>query len=257
MTAILREERIGNQRLILGDCLQVMPGLGRFDAVVTDPPFSERTHRAHDASAKGHAGAGVDGSNRRALGYGALHPGVARSLAFQFAEICTGWIVWATDHTLAPVICSALEEAGRYVFAPLPFYMPGRSVRLSGDGPCSWTDWLICSRTPAQLRWGTLPGGYVAGEGWNEKHRMGGKPLPLMLQVIGDYTRHGQTVLDPFLGGGTTLVACQRLGRRGTGIEIDPEAFDRACRRVDEAARQPDLLIPETRPPAAIQGDLL
>ena len=37
--AILREERIGNQRLILGDCLAVMPTLGRFDAVVTDPPY--------------------------------------------------------------------------------------------------------------------------------------------------------------------------------------------------------------------------
>ena len=54
----------------------------------------------------------------------------------------------------------------------------------------------------------------------------------------------------------TTLVACQRMGRHGTGIEIDPDYFDVACRRVDEAARQPDLLIAETRP-APVQESLL
>ncbi len=62
-----------------------------------------------------------------------------------------------------------------------------------------------------------------------------------------------ETILDPFMGSGTTLVACQRLGRQGTGIELDPGYFETACRRVDEAARQPDLLIPETRGPAPVQ----
>jgi len=164
--------------------------------------------------------------------------------------MCSGWTVWMTDHTLAPTIMQALEKQGRYVFAPLPFYQPGRSVRLSGDGPCSWTDWIVVSRTAAQMRWGTLRGGYIAGEGWNDKQRMGGKPLPLMLQIVEDYTRHGQTVLDPFLGGGTTALACYKLGRKCIGIEIDPEAFERACRRVDEAARQPDMFVKQPDPKA-------
>lgn len=248
--SILKEERIGNQRLILGDCLQVMPTLGWFDAVVTDPPYSERTHKGHDAGAQ----EGRDGAKRATLGYGSLTEETATDLANHFARLCTGWTVWMTDHILAPAISSALERAGRYVFAPLPFHQPGRSVRLSGDGPSSWTDWIIVSRTAAQMRWGTLRGGYIAGEGWADKRRMGGKPLPLMLQVIDDYTRLGQTVLDPFLGGGTTAVACERLGRSCTGIEIDPEAFDIACKRVDEAARQPDLLIPETQPKPVQEG---
>jgi hypothetical protein len=241
---IIREERIGGQRLILGDCLSVMPMLGRFDAVVTDPPFSERTHKGHDAGAC----EGRDKARRATLGYGALSNEAAVELAQHFARLCSGWTVWMTDHTLAPAIASALEGAGRYVFAPLPFHQPGRSVRLSGDGPSSWTDWIIVSRTAAQMRWGTLRGGYIAGEGWNDKQRMGGKPLPLMLQVIEDYTRHGQTVLDPVLGGGTTAVACEKTGRRCTGIEIDPEAFDRACKRVDEATRQPDLSVSTPTP---------
>jgi DNA modification methylase len=66
-----------------------------------------------------------------------------------------------------------------------------------------------------------------------------------MLAICGD------TILDPFMGSGTTLVACQRLGRQGTGIELDPEYFDIACRRVDEAARQPDLF--REPPPKPVQ----
>ena len=73
------------------------------------------------------------------------------------------------------------------------------------------------------------------------------KPVALMEWCLG-FLPNAKTILDPFMGSGTTLVACQRMGRHGTGIELDPDYFDIACRRVDEAARQPDLLIPETRP---------
>ena len=58
-----------------------------------------------------------------------------------------------------------------------------------------------------------------------------------------------QIILDPFMGSGTTLVACQRLGRSGIGIEIDPDYFDIACRRVEEASRQPDLFFEQQAAP--------
>jgi DNA modification methylase len=51
------------------------------------------------------------------------------------------------------------------------------------------------------------------------------------------------TILDPFMGSGTTGVACARLGRRFVGIEIDPGYFGIACRRIEEAQRQPDLFV--------------
>ena len=73
------------------------------------------------------------------------------------------------------------------------------------------------------------------------------KPIALMEWCLG-FVPDAVTILDPFAGSGTTAVACQRLGRECTAIELDPDYFDIACRRVDEAARQPDLLIPETRP---------
>lgn len=52
-----------------------------------------------------------------------------------------------------------------------------------------------------------------------------------------------KTILDPFMGSGTTLVACQKTGRAGTGIELDPDYFAIACKRVDEATRQPDMFV--------------
>ena len=82
------------------------------------------------------------------------------------------------------------------------------------------------------------------------------KPVEMVEHFISLHSVKGQTILDPFMGSGTTLVACQRMGRQGTGIELDPDYFEIACRRVDEAARQPDLLI-TAPPPPPVQESLL
>lgn len=233
-----RIEQIGRATLYLGDARLVMPSLGSVDHIITDPPYSERTHSGHDASAKGHAGAGKDSADRDALGYSALSQADVNTFAEAFTCASGGWIVWMTDHTLAPAVCNALERLGRYVFAPLPYYHQGRSVRLSGDGPCSWTDWIVVARTKALSKWGTLPGGYIANEGWNDKQRMGGKPTRLMRLMVTHYSRPDELVCDPFMGAGTTGVAAMLEGRRFVGVEIDPAAFEISCRRIEDAQRQ-------------------
>lgn len=68
------------------------------------------------------------------------------------------------------------------------------------------------------------------------------KPVALMEWCLG-FLPDAKTILDPFMGSGTTLVACAKLGRKGIGIELDPDYFEIACKRVAEAYRQPDLLI--------------
>jgi site-specific DNA-methyltransferase (adenine-specific)/modification methylase len=80
------------------------------------------------------------------------------------------------------------------------------------------------------------------------------KPLALMEWCI-SFIPAGLTVFDPFAGSGTTLVACAKLGRRGIGVEKAPKHFDIACRRVEEAYRQPDMFI--ERPAAPVQETLL
>lgn len=236
---------IGNATLYRGDCLEVLPTLETVDAVITDPPYSEETHAGHDAV----------GGLRTQLGYRPMSREEAQRLAAAYVEHCTGWIVWMTDYRLAPTILAELRGDGRYAFAPLPFFQPGRSVRITGDGPCSWTDWICVSRTKAQLKWGTLPGGYVAGPGWKDKTRMGGKPTLLMDALVCDYSLPGQTVLDSHMGGGTTGVSCARHGRNFIGIEIDSKVFNDACRRIEAAQKQAQLFEPS--PAAAEQTSLI
>jgi len=234
-----RKEQIGNCTLYLADCMDVLPTLGRVDAVVTDPPYSERCHKGHDAG----SAPAQDGANRARLGYSFLSLADVDKLAPMLCAATDAWVVWMTDSDLALAVRTALERCGRYAFAPLPFYHVGRSVRLTGDGPCSWTDYIIVARTKAQVKWGTLPGGYVAGEGWKDKVHMGGKPTKLMQALVGDYSRFGNTILDPFMGSGTTGVACVKMGRSFIGIEREESYFDIALKRIDDAYRQPDMLI--------------
>ena len=85
--------------------------------------------------------------------------------------------------------------------------------------------------------------GQLANEG---KAHPTQKPLPLMQWCV---RKTSGTVIDPFMGSGTTGVACQRLGRKFVGIEIEPKYFDIACRRIEEAMRQPDLFIPQATKP--------
>lgn len=240
-----RVERIGDATLYLGDCMEILPTLETVDSVIADPPYSARTHAGHDAA----------GAGRKELGYSFLSGEAVRDLCVLYAQKSSGWIVWMTDHTLAPHIERTLALVQRYVFAPLPYFHPGRSVRLTGDGPSSWTDWIVVARTAAQHKWGTLPGGYVAGPGWDDKARMGGKPTALMDALVRDYSRRGQTVLDSHMGAGTTGVACMRSGRKFVGIEVDPEAFELSCRRVEQAWRDRPLFIEDQPKPE--QGDLL
>ena len=140
-----------------------------------------------------------------------------------------GWVVVMTDHVLALPIQRAMESTGRYAFAPLPWYVPGSRVRLSGDGPSSWTVWIVVSRTGRQSKWGTLPGGYMQN---GVRDRIGGKPEELMRALVNDYSRHGNTVLDPFMGSGPTLVAAKRLGRKAIGIEIEERYCEIAAKRL-------------------------
>lgn len=70
------------------------------------------------------------------------------------------------------------------------------------------------------------------------------KPLGLMGELVQLFSNQGATVLDPFMGSGTTGVACARLGRKFIGIELEPKYFEIACRRIEEAQAQPDMFIP-------------
>lgn len=216
---IIKEERIGNQRLILGDCLQVMPTLGRFDAVVTDPPYGlGKRMQGGTWGAKDH--------NSGFLRWDLKTP---------------DWLVGAILDT------PAIVWGGNYLpFPPSRCWLIWNKVNAvptMADFEQAWTN---LDRPSKRM---DLPVGRV------EYGHPTQKPLALMEWCLG-FLPDAKTILDPFMGSGTTLVACQRMGRHGTGIELDPDYFAIACKRVDEAARQPDLLIPETQA-APVQDKLI
>ena len=215
----------GTIELRCGRWQDVLADVERCDAVITDPPYSERTHTAYCAD-------GADGADRRGITYGSLSSGDAVHLVGAWSGRCSGWMAFLTDSELFPSYRDAMLELGRYVFAPVPLVSPGSSVRLSGDGPCSWTCWLMVARpkTKAFAKWGTLRGAYQFPPG--DKIVMGGKPLAAMRAIVSDYSRAGDLVVDPCAGGATTLLACALEGRRCIGAEMDPATFDLAVKRL-------------------------
>ena len=81
------------------------------------------------------------------------------------------------------------------------------------------------------------------------------KPIALMEWCLG-FLPDARTILDPFAGSGTTLVACQRLGRQGIGIELDPDYFEIACKRVQDVVDRPPLFTPAPPKPTQDKMDL-
>jgi DNA modification methylase len=214
---IRKEERIGGQRLILGDCMEVMPLLDKVDAVVTDPPY----------------GIGITKSNRLA---------VSRGLGGK------SWDDVAPDLSLLPAVPSIIW-GGNYFDLP-PTRAPlvwdkNNAGRDFADFEMAWSNLDMVARRIV-FRPMNMDGG---------KLHPTQKPIQVMEWCLG-FLPNAQTILDPFMGSGTTLVACQKLGRNGIGIELDPDYFDIACKRVDEATRQPDLFVEPASAPVQEGFDL-
>lgn len=248
---IVREERIGNQRLILGDSLQVMPGLGRFDAVVTDAPFGISDAPLPGSGDRPDGKRGGKRKGRKSTWFKPSH--WDKSLDPAFGAVCdmAQLVVWFGQWRKR-------EEVAGFMRWPLRSEIVwAKDCHVGPPSPVAARDeriWVFAEKGVKGATFETSVWDHPIIPTWAHKHHKNEKPVGLMERLIA--WTGAQTILDPFAGSGTTLVACQRMGRAGTGIELDPDYFDIACKRVDEAARQPDLLIPETRP-APVQESLL
>lgn len=195
------------------------------DTLITDCPYSAKTQGGHDV--------GVVDLDRRSLSYPPWTPDDVRRFVEAWHPRVKGWIVSVTDDQLAPAWSAALEAAGRYCFAWLPYVAPGSRVRLLGDGPSAWTCWIVVARprTREMAKWGTLPGAYLLPPG--QAHSMpvvGGKPIWLGAALVRDYSRPGDLIVDPCCGAGTFGVAAIREGRRAIMGDLTREHADLAAR---------------------------
>lgn len=204
------------------------------NAIIVDTPYSARTHGGHDDGAEevNKANERPDGGGRRRIVYPPWSPEDVRAFVQAWHPVCTGWFVTITDHVLAPVWSEALEAAGRYVFAPLPYVAPGSRVRFQGDGPSAWTYQIIAARPKTRefATWGTLPGAYILPGGMGEFIPIvGGKPSWLACRLCEHYSRRDDLVVDPCCGAGSLLVGAIRTGRRAVGGDVLREHADLAA----------------------------
>lgn len=225
-------ETIGDATLYLGDCREILPTLGKADAVVTDPPYGIGEAWGTDARWQG------------ACGKGRLWQGRP------------DWDVPPDPALLANLIVQPAIIWGGNYFPALPaskawLVWDKCADMLQAHAELAWTNCAPTVRTYRKSPLGAFGNGGANGE---VKGHPTQKPIGLMIWCLG-FIPKARSILDPFMGSGTTGVACVSEGRTFIGIEREPTYFDIACRRIEEAYRQPRLF---DEPPAKpIQPSLL
>ena len=239
-----RCERIGPHRLYLGDCRTILPLLGRVDAVVTDPPYGISYVTSHRNVA--HAPAMLANDDVAPVDT----VGMMSSLL-----INAGAFYLCTRFDVAEMWRQAMAQSGITLKTPIVWDKTNHTAGdLEGDYGCQ-TELVLFGAKGRHL----LRGGRDVNLWRIPRPTFGNHPTPkpvgLMARAIRNSTDAGGVVLDAFMGEGPTGVACAKLGRRFVGIEMDAAYFETACRRVEEAHRQPDMFI--EAPPKAEQLSLL
>jgi site-specific DNA-methyltransferase (adenine-specific) len=224
-----RVEHIGDATLYLGDCREILPTLGKVDAVVTDPPYG--IGYCHGARAGGRL-MGTDG-----MAIAGDNEPFDPSPWLSIGEC----LFWGAEH-----FKQQLPQGGRWLV------WNKRRPNVVRDQGCVENAWHSLDGVTRIFHhpWDGADLGPERGEARVHSNQ---KPVDLMQWCLGFV--QGRAILDPYMGSGTTLVAATRLGRPAIGIEIDPSHFDAAVRRVAAAARQPDMFI--SRPEPAKQETFL
>jgi site-specific DNA-methyltransferase (adenine-specific) len=227
--------QIANAILYLGDCMDILPTLGKVDAVITDPPYSDKTHNNAKSNAGG--GTGVKAIDFKAIDFKAIE-----SLLTACAPLCHGWIIANMDWRHI----AALEFEGHNFYELIRFGVWVKTnpmPQISADRPANgWDGIAYIFPKDKKKTWngGGCHGNWSGPVITNGDHPTG-KPVDMVLSWVTRFTEHKQTILDPFMGSGTTGVAAIQLGRKFIGIEREPKYFDIACKRIEQAAAQGQL----------------
>ena len=230
------EELAEGITLYLGDNREIVPAIGKVDAVVTDPPY------------------GIGFARGKGGGKGG-----ASSMSFKRNDDAIRGDESPFDPT--PFLGQpCLMFGGNHFYARLPdggtfhTWDKSRGVGPSddfSDAEYLWTSWRCKSEVIRYLWKGILQD----GEKGLPKFHVMQKPIAVMEWCLG-FIPDANLILDPFMGSGTTGVAAVKLGRKFIGIEIEPKYFDIACKRISEALRQPDMFIDAPKLVESTQLDL-
>ena len=258
----MRVETIGDAVLYLGDCMEILPTLGNMDAVIADPPYSSggmvRGDRNAKTSSKYQHGdtakrmpefSGDSRDQRGWVEWCAIWLSQCRRLTAAGGVIAT-----FSDWRQLPSSTDALQVAG-WVWRGIAVWDKGNAIPQPNAflAQCEYLAWGTNGPRDVDYRDGAYLPGCFQIQAPKDREHITQKPVPLM-EAICAIVPKGSTVLDPFMGSGTTGVACLQSGRKFVGIEMNESYFDIACKRIEQTYKQGQLF--EHKPPKQEQMKL-
>ena len=240
---------IGCAQLYLGDCLEVLPSLCAVDAVITDPPYEADAH----TNARRLLTRGQDGGRKRAVGkfeidFSAMDNRMRKQVGRECQRLCSGWGLYFCQIEAVYLWRIYLQSVGAKWKRAMIWRKPDGAPQFTGDRPGMGFESIAAVwHGEGKSIWngGGKHGVYEHGKhdpgqghGGPKNEHQTQKPIRLMEALVADFTPPNALLLDPFMGSGSTGVACSNLGRVFIGIEKDAKHFDTACRRIEDAQRQ-------------------
>ncbi|QKV20261.1 DNA-methyltransferase [Oricola thermophila] len=234
--------------IIRGDCCAVLRDMGAdsADAVIGDPPYESNMHKAKAGARGGKVASDLEvGRTPRRNARNAL-----KTLDFSSVEsirpkvtplmvkVSRGWLIaFCTPEGVAPWR-DAIEDAEAKYKRACAWVKPDAPPQFNGQGPAMGVEMFVaawCGKGHSRWNGGGKRGVYTCLT--NAPDRDGRhpteKPVALMREILRDFTNPGDMVLDPFMGSGTTGIACILEGRRFVGVESDPKYFAIARERIE------------------------
>lgn len=203
----------GEASLYLGDCLEVLPCIGLVNAIITDPPYGDtETHAKHLSKVLLRDSTPA----RQELKFDGISKKQLIKMAQDWCVLSTGWVVFTCEWKYM----TALHKAGLLIRFGI-WRKPDGAPQFTGDRPgMGWEAVAICHK-PGKKRWngGGKHAFWQYPKAQNNSGHPTGKPLGLFEDFVRDFSDLGGLVADPFMGSGTTGVACMELGRKFIGVE--------------------------------------
>jgi hypothetical protein len=212
----------------------VLADVDACDVLIADPPYSPTTHNRRQG-----ASMYEPEKRRNDLTYSAITCDDVAAFVSSWAPRVRHWVVLFGDSVSFYWWREAWSGAGWATFAPVVWRKTDAPPRFSGDGPTSSCEYIAVARPRRRLasgRTGSRPGDYCArtqvGGVGGASGVVGTKDPEAMRRLVGDYTRRGDTLVDPFCGWGTTALAARAHGVRCVTSEVSPDSYRKTLKRL-------------------------
>jgi len=234
-----RVEQIGDATLYLGDCREVLPELA-VDHIISDPPYEAVMQKRWGVLSAQAPSSHVQHAD---LGFDAIDE-IRDDVTAAIVKASGGWAILFCMAEGVRAWRDAIETAGAKYKRAMVWVKPDAMPQFNGQGPSVGHEMMVaawCGTGHSRWNGGGKPGTFTFTKNTVGAEHPTQKPLPLMLELVSLFSFPNDMVCDPFMGSGTTGVACAQMGRSFIGIEQNERWFDLACKRIAEAYKQPRL----------------